>query len=78
MSILFKKNRASFEGIIGVEEAEVLLQWLLKTPKARVNFLNCTHLHASNLQVLMLAVVAIDAWPQDMNLKTWLVAALGR
>jgi len=78
MSISFKKNRASFEGIIGVEEAEVLLQWLLKTPKARVNLLNCTHLHASNLQVLMLATVAIDAWPQDMNLKTWLVAALGR
>jgi hypothetical protein len=78
MPLAFKKNRAFLDGTIGVEDAEVLLQWLLKTPKALINFSNCTHLHASNLQVMMAAEISVETWPKDEDLKSWLKAAFGR
>jgi hypothetical protein len=76
MAITYKKNMAVFEGAISVEDAEGLLTWLQKTPKARVDFSACTHLHASNLQVLMAAKLSVASWPLDNDLKTWLLSAL--
>ncbi|MDO8652212.1 MAG: hypothetical protein Q7R66_08490 [Undibacterium sp.] len=76
MAILYKKNIATFEGVVSVEEAEDLLQWSQKNPKGRADFTKCTHIHAADLQVLMAARMSIAAWPQDDNLKTWLKVAL--
>jgi hypothetical protein len=76
MPITYKKNMAVFEGVVSVEEAEDLLAWLQKTPKARVDYSGCTHLHAADLQVLMAAKLSVAAWPQDHDLKTWLQSAL--
>ena len=76
MAITYKKNMAVFEGVVSVEEAEDLLAWLQKTPKARADYSSCTHLHAADLQVLMAAKLPVAAWPQDHDLKTWLQSAL--
>jgi hypothetical protein len=76
MSIQYQKKIAIFQETIGVEEAEGLLEWLLKNPKGRVNLANCQHLHAANLQVLMAAKPAVAAWPRDISLRAWLESAL--
>lgn len=75
MAIEFKKTTAVFSDFIGVEEAETLLEWLLKNPKGKINLADCTHIHASSLQVLMAAKPAIAAMPKDENLTVWLNAA---
>lgn len=76
MAIEFKKTTAVFTDFIGVEEAETLLEWLLKNPKGKINLADCTHVHASSLQVLMAAKPAIATMPKDENLAIWLKAAL--
>lgn len=76
MAIAYKKNLAIFSDVVGVEEAEALLEWLQKKAAARVDFAACTHLHPSNLQVLMVAKPAVSAWPIDTGLSAWLATAL--
>lgn len=76
MAIEYKKSLAVFNDFIGVEEAEVLLEWLLKNPKGKVNFADCTHIHASSLQVLMAIKPTIVAEPNDADLAIWLKTAL--
>lgn len=76
MAMTYKKNLALFDDVISVEEAEDLLEWIQKNPKGKADLSRCTHLHAADLQVLMAANIAVAAWPQDDELKTWLLAAL--
>lgn len=72
MAIEYKKSLAVLTDFVGVEEAENLLQWLLKNPKGKINLSACVHIHAANLQVLMAVKPAIAAWPNDENLQRWL------
>ena len=67
MAIEYKKNHAVFSDVVGVEEAEALLEWLQKKPTAKVDLAACTHLHPANLQVLMAAKLVIQAWPAERN-----------
>lgn len=76
MAILYKKNIAVFQGTVTVEEADGLLDWLLKGTKHKVNLAECQFVHAANLQVLMAGKPTIAAWPKDANLRVWLEAAL--
>jgi hypothetical protein len=76
MAIEYKKSQAIFNEFIGVEEAEALLEWLQKNPKGKVNFAECTHIHASSLQVLMAIKPPIAAEPNDADLAVWLNIAL--
>lgn len=76
MAIAYQKKLAVFQGAVGVEEAEGLLEWFIKNPKSRVNLEDCQHLHAANLQVLMAVKPTIAAWPKDANLRVWLESAL--
>jgi len=76
MTITFKKNMALFGEGVTVEEAETLLQWLQTRPKAKLDLTQCTHLHTSNLQVMLGAKATVAAWPGDKNLKLWLQAAI--
>ncbi|MCG5500986.1 hypothetical protein [Ectothiorhodospira lacustris] len=64
--------------ILGVEDAETLLDWLLKHPGGPVNLAACTHLHAANLQVLMATRPHITTWPDDPMLADWLRHALNQ
>jgi hypothetical protein len=76
MAIEYKKNLAVFSDVVSVEEAEALLEWLQKKNNARIDLSACTHMHPSNLQVLMAAKPVISAWPEDIGLATWLRSAL--
>lgn len=76
MAIEFKKTAAIFTDFISVEEAETLLDWLLKNPKGKINLTDCTHIHASSLQVLMAFKPAISHEPKDEDLAIWVKVAL--
>jgi hypothetical protein len=72
MAIEYKKSLAVFTEFVGVEEAENLLQWLLKNPKGKINLATCEHIHAANLQVLMAIKPLVAVWPADEDLQRWL------
>ncbi len=72
MSISYNKNVATFSGIVSVEEAEGLLEWLQAHPRGRIKLAALTHLHSANLQLLMAAKPTISAWPKDEALAEWL------
>ena len=76
MAIEFVKSTAIFRDVVGVDEAESLLEWLQKKPSAKVNLAACSHLHPANLQVLMAAKAKIVAWPDSAPLRSWLEPAL--
>ena len=76
MTIEFQKKAAVFLGTVGVDEAEGLLEWLQKKPKARVDLAACTHLHPADLQVLMAARPIVSQWPEDVSLRAWLEPVL--
>ena len=77
MPIEFKTDEIIFRDVASVEEAEPLLEWLQKTPGARITLTACTHLHTANLQVLMAARPKIATWPDSTELRAWLKTALG-
>ena len=72
MSIEFTNDQAIFREVASVEEAESLLEWLQKTPDARIDLAACAHLHTANLQVLMAARSEIASWPENTELRAWL------
>jgi len=76
MAIEYTKNLAEFSDVVSVDEAETLLEWLQKTPRARVDLSACLHVHPANLQVLIVAKPAISSWPKDDGLARWLQSAL--
>ena len=72
MGITYKKTKAVFDGLVGADEAEKLLDWLQSTPRGKVDLTKCTHLHPANLQVLLAARVKGVILPGDPELKRWL------
>jgi hypothetical protein len=76
MSIEYQKTRAVFHEEVGVDEAEDLLQWLQRTPDARIDLSACAHLHPANVQVLMASGAAVVAWPGTPGWRIWLESAL--
>lgn len=78
MSIEYEKEVAKLSGIVSVEEAEPLLEWLQTHPKGKVDLSGCKHVHAAILQVLMAAGSEIAAWPENPDFVTWLQGALNQ
>jgi hypothetical protein len=78
MTVEYEESRATLSGVVGVEAAEPLLAWLQRTPEASLDLGACTHLHAANLQVLLVARPSICAWPTEATLRVWLEPALAR
>lgn len=76
MGVAFKRNKAVLSEVVGAEEAETLLEWLQKHPKAKVDLAAVSHLHPANLQVLLAARPALAAGPADPGLAQWLAAVL--
>ena len=70
MPIAFKRNRVALRGVVSVEEAEGLLEWLHKTKAAKVDLSGLSHLHTADLQVLMVAKAEISSWPEDSALRS--------
>ena len=78
MPVSYKKNLVQLSGVVSVEDAEGLLEWLLKKPTSKVDLAGCTHLHPANLQVLMAAGCVVKALPLDRSLAAWVASALGQ
>jgi len=76
MAIAYRKNRVVFSEVAGAEEAEGLLEWLSKHPKAKIDLKECSHLHPANLQVLMAAGCQAYVAPSDPDLAAWVASAL--
>ncbi len=72
MPIEYNKRVAIFQGVVGVDDAEPLLEWLQKKPSAKLDLRACTHIHPANLQVLMASNPTVAHWPASEDLKTWL------
>lgn len=78
MGIEIDDNTFRVTDMLGVEDAEALLDWLIKHPEGTLELAGCTHLHAANLQVLMATRPRISAWPEDALLADWLRHALNQ
>ncbi|MCG5511881.1 hypothetical protein [Ectothiorhodospira shaposhnikovii] len=78
MGIEIDDNTLRVTDMLGVEDAEILLDWLLKHPEGNLDLAGCTHLHAANLQVLMATRPRITAWPEDARPADWLRHALNQ
>lgn len=75
MPIDYRDNEVVFTGMVGVEDAEVLLAWLQDRSGVSADLAGCEHLHPANLQVLMAAAVRVAAWPAPGPLDTALRSA---
>jgi hypothetical protein len=73
MTVRYLKKHAALEGVVTVEEAEGLLQWLRQQTSPAVHLGKCSHLHGAALQVLLALKPRLVAQPAD----PWLQAALG-
>ena len=72
MGIRYLKKHAALEGVVSVEDAETLAQWLRTQSRPAVHLARCEHLHAAALQVLLALRPKIVAAPTDR----WLAQAL--
>ncbi len=76
MPFTTQNNQLSAGEQLSVEDAEGLLDWLLKQPRGKLDLSACEHVHAASLQVLMAAQPKITAWPKSAMLADWLTATL--
>jgi len=70
-----KKTVAVLSGVVTVQEAEPLLEWLHATPKGKLNLAACEHVHAAALQVILRTGATIQKDPTDPDLVSWLRGA---
>lgn len=75
MTLEYRDNEVVCTGIVGVEDAEVLLAWLQERSGVHIDFSGCTHMHPANIQVLMAASVLVAAWPAAAPLELALRSA---
>jgi hypothetical protein len=72
MGIRYLKKHAALEGVVTVEDAEGLMQWLRAQARPAVHLGKCEHVHSAALQVLLALRPRLLAAPAD----PWLAAAL--
>jgi hypothetical protein len=74
MTIRYLKKHAALEGIVGVDDAEALTQWLLQQGEPAVHLGKCDHLHGAVLQVLLALRPKVTVPPADLLLASVLSA----
>jgi hypothetical protein len=65
MAIRYLKKYAALEGVVAVDDAEALAQWLRRQPRPAVHLGKCEHLHGAVLQVLLALRPTVTAPPPD-------------
>lgn len=68
----FKGSLAILSGILGIEEAETLYNWLLQEKEKLVDMSECEHIHTACLQLLMVFKPKFKALPERGDLRIWL------
>ena len=76
MPIRYLKKHAALEGVVTVEDAEALTQWLQLQAVPAVHLGKCTHLHGAVLQVLLALKPKLCAPPADALLADVLSSSL--
>lgn len=66
------------DGTCGSEEADALLQHLLSTPAAPVDWRACTYAHTAIIQILLAARPVLRGPPASDFLRTYLAPAVSR
>lgn len=69
MSISYKKTVAILDENCVIEEAEELHEWLIATPKAKLNLKNLQMLHTAVLQVM---IALKPKFRYGRKMTTWL------
>lgn len=72
MGIAFNDACIVLDGVIAVDQADIVQAWLLEHPCWGVDFQDCVHLHPAMLQVLLCAGLPALRWPRDAALALWL------
>ena len=76
MPVIVGRGVATLSGVVGVEDAEPLAQWLRDTARPRVRLADCAHLHTAALQALLAARPVVSSVPTDPFLARWIVPLL--
>ena len=76
MPIRYLKKHAALDGVVTVEDAESLTQWLQQQATPAVHLGKCEHVHGAVLQVLLALKPKLCAPPADPVLAAVLVPAL--
>lgn len=62
---MLKKQVAVLSDRCLIEDAEVLLEWLLQNPKGKLNAKSLTYMHTAILQVIIACKPAISLLPEE-------------
>lgn len=76
MPVTFAKSVATLSGVITVDDAEPLAQWLRETSRPKVRLIRCTHLHTAAFQALLAARPVITGLPTEPFLARWIMPLL--
>ena len=80
MSVAYTDKAAWLQGVVGVKDAEPLLEWMMASDEVTLDLSECQHVHGAVLQLLMATRESlryrIVAWPADPHLADWLKGAL--
>lgn len=76
MPIRYLKKHAAFDGVVTVEDAEDLTQWLRRQTVPAVHLGKCEHVHGAVLQVLLALKPSLCVPPVDPWLAAVLASAL--
>jgi ABC-type transporter Mla MlaB component len=71
MPVEIKKKEAKLTGVLGIEEAEELYNFLVEKKKPKVDLSEVEHLHTACLQLLLVFKPDVVALPQDKELAHW-------
>ena len=76
MPMTLTRAVATLSGVVTVDDAEPLAQWLRDTPRPKVKLAGCTHLHTAVLQALLAARPAVTSAPVEPFLARWVAPLL--
>jgi hypothetical protein len=74
--VTLARNVATLTGIVSVDDAEPLAQWLRETRRPQVKLAGCTHVHTAALQALLAARPAVVSPPIEPFLARWIAPLL--
>ena len=72
MAIECRDDTIVLKDVVGVEEAEFLLEKIQERPSCKVDMAEVVHIHTACLQVLMATRIKISLWPEDEVMKSLL------
>ncbi|MGD0786722.1 MAG: hypothetical protein ABR898_01975 [Terracidiphilus sp.] len=76
MPIECNRDQAVIQNAVSAEQAEGLLEWLLEKPSVKVDLATLRLAGAPNQAVKSSAQVPGCEWPQDAELRAWLMRVL--